>query len=129
MKIIISLVLIFALSFSLIGYGEEQITNNPPANGTQGGANMESIWNLTDTNEFVIAMTEHLAEKTHYGEDMSVLSEAERIFYISPATEGLRSTISSASQSVPQNLSCEVDPKAVPGVREIHAIFSYSSLL
>jgi len=87
MKIIISLVLIFALSFSLIGYGEEQITNNPPANGTQGGANMESIWNLTDTNEFVIAMTEHLAEKTHYGEDLSVLSEAERIFYITQALE------------------------------------------
>ena len=48
---------------------------------------MEHIWNLTDTNDFVIAMTEHLNEKTQYGEDMSVLSEAERIFYITQTLE------------------------------------------
>ena len=48
---------------------------------------MEHIWNLTDTNDFVIAMTEHLNEKTRYGEDMSVLSDAERIFYITQTLE------------------------------------------
>ena len=48
---------------------------------------MEHIWSLTDTNDFVIAMTEHLDEKTHYGEDMSVLSDAERIFYITQTLE------------------------------------------
>lgn len=48
---------------------------------------MEHIWNLTDTNDFVIALTEHLDNKTQYGEDMSVLSEAERIFYITQALE------------------------------------------
>ena len=48
---------------------------------------MEHIWNLTDTNAFVVAMTEHLDSKTNYGDDMSVLSEAERIFYITQTLE------------------------------------------
>ena len=49
--------------------------------------NLEHIWNLTDTNDFVVAMTEHLDNKTQYGEDMSALSEAERIFYITQTLE------------------------------------------
>ena len=48
---------------------------------------MEHIWSLTDTNDFVIAMLEHLDGKTQYGEDMSVLSEAERIFYVTQTLE------------------------------------------
>lgn len=48
---------------------------------------MEHIWALTDTTDFVVAMAEHLENKTQYGEDMSVLSEAERIFYITQALE------------------------------------------
>ena len=48
---------------------------------------MEHIWSLADTNDFVIAMTEHLNNKTQYGDDMSVLSEAERIFYITQTLE------------------------------------------
>ena len=48
---------------------------------------MEHIWNLTDPNDFVIAMKEHLDEKTQYGDDLSVLSEAERIFYITQSLE------------------------------------------
>ncbi len=48
---------------------------------------MEQIWSISDTNDFVIAMTEHLDEKTQYGENMSVLSEAERIFYITQTLE------------------------------------------
>ena len=53
----------------------------------KGNDNMERIWNLTDTNDFVVAMTEYLDNKTNYGEDMSVLSEAERIFYITQTLE------------------------------------------
>ena len=53
----------------------------------KGNDNMEHIWNLTDTNNFVVAMTEHLDNKTQYGEDMSALSEAERIFYITQTLE------------------------------------------
>ena len=52
-----------------------------------GNDNMEHIWNLTDTNDFVVAMTEHLDNKTQYGEDMSALSEPERIFYITQTLE------------------------------------------
>lgn len=48
---------------------------------------MEHIWKLTDPNDFVIAMTEHLNEKTQYGEDVSALSDAERIFYIAQTLE------------------------------------------
>lgn len=48
---------------------------------------MEHIWSLTDTNDFVVAMIEHLENKTRYGDDMSVLSKAERIFYITQALE------------------------------------------
>ena len=53
----------------------------------KGNDSMEHIWNLTDTNDFVVAMTEHLDNKTQYGEDMSALSEAERIFYITQTLE------------------------------------------
>ena len=78
---IISIVLVFILIFGLVGCGQNHVTDNSPVN------NMEYIWNLTDTNEFIVAMTEHLDEKTQYGEDMSVLSEAERIFYITQTLE------------------------------------------
>ena len=48
---------------------------------------MEHIWKLTDKNDFVVAMTEYLDHKTQYGDNMSVLSEAERIFYITQTLE------------------------------------------
>ena len=48
---------------------------------------MEHIWELTDANDFVIALLEHLENKTQYGDDMSCLSEAERIFYITQSLE------------------------------------------
>jgi len=49
--------------------------------------NLEHIWSLADTNDFVVAMTEHLDNKTRYGKKMSVLSKAERIFYITQTLE------------------------------------------
>ena len=55
--------------------------------GIKRNANMEHIWVLTDTNDFVVAMTEYLGHKTKYGEDMSVLSKEERIFYITQMLE------------------------------------------
>lgn len=48
---------------------------------------MEHIWRLTDANDFVVALVEHLDKKTQYGEDMSVLSAEERIFYITQTLE------------------------------------------
>lgn len=50
-------------------------------------ANIEHIWNLTDSGDFVVEMKEHLDNKTHYGDDLSCLSEAERIFYITQTLE------------------------------------------
>ena len=55
--------------------------------GIKGNDDMEHIWALTDTNDFVVAMTEYLDNKTKYGEDMSVLSKEERIFYITQTLE------------------------------------------
>ena len=55
--------------------------------GIKKNANMEDIWALTDTNDFIVAMTEYLDNKTKYGEDMSVLSKEERIFYITQTLE------------------------------------------
>lgn len=53
----------------------------------KGKDNMEHILALTDTNDFVVAMTEYLDNKTKDGEDMSVLSKEERIFYITQTLE------------------------------------------
>ena len=93
MRMIVSLVLAFVLMFCLAGCDTMQGIDNPstanaPAiNDTRGDATMDHIWNLTDTNDFVVALTDHLNEKTHYGDDMSRLSEAERIFYITQSLE------------------------------------------
>ena len=87
MRTIILFMLVFVLILSLVGCGKKQATDGPTINDTQGDTSMEYIWSLTDTNDFVIAMTEHLNEKTQYGEDMSVLSDAERIFYITQTLE------------------------------------------
>jgi len=57
------------------------------ANDPKGATDMEPIWSLTDANDFVMAMAEHLDEKTQYGEDLSALSEAERVFYITQTLE------------------------------------------
>lgn len=93
MKTIILFVMVFILVLCLVGCVNKRTTDkttkadNPSANDKQEDTNMEHIWNLTDTNDFVIAMTEYLNEKTQYGEDMSVLSDAERIFYITQSLE------------------------------------------
>ncbi|MBR5252599.1 MAG: DMP19 family protein [Clostridia bacterium] len=50
-------------------------------------SNIDHIWSLTDANDFVIAMVTHLDNKTNYGDNMSVLSEAERIFYVTQSLE------------------------------------------
>lgn len=87
MQRIIILVLVFALILCLVGCGKMQGTDNPSTNYAKGDINMEHIWHLADKNDFVIAMKEHLDEKTQYGDDMSVLSEAERVFYITQTLE------------------------------------------
>ena len=87
MRMIILCALVFALVLGLLGCCKKQVTDTPSTGDTQPDASMEYIWSLTDTNEFVIAMTAHIAEKAQYGDDVSVLSEAERIFYITQILE------------------------------------------
>ena len=43
---------------------------------------MKNIWKIKDKNKFIIALLEHLEEKTDYGDDLSGLSRPERIFYV-----------------------------------------------
>lgn len=80
MRATVLLVIAFALILGLGACSETQGSDEPLND-------MEHIWSLTDTNDFVIAMTEHLNEKTNYGANMLVLSEAERIFYITQTLE------------------------------------------
>lgn len=93
MRTIALFVLVFLLTLCLIGCGVEHgtdkpiTTDNTTVNDMKGDTKVEHIWSLTDTNDFVIAMTEHLNEKTQYGGDLSVLSDAERIFYITQTLE------------------------------------------
>ena len=90
---IVLFVLLFVLILCLFGCDRKHETDKPTATDnltiidTKGDTEMEYIWNLTDTNDFVIAMTGYLNEKTQYGEDMSLLSDAERIFYITQTLE------------------------------------------
>ena len=48
---------------------------------------MNQIWAIEDTNDFVIALSDHIAQKCQYGEDMSALSAPERVFYITQSLE------------------------------------------
>lgn len=48
---------------------------------------MEHIWKITDINDFIIALLEHIQEKSQYGDEMSVLSNPERVFYITQTLE------------------------------------------
>ena len=55
---------------------------------SQGGADMmEYLWKLDNPDDFVIALMEHLEQKTQYGRDLSVLTPAERAVYITQTLE------------------------------------------
>lgn len=48
---------------------------------------MEHIWKIEDPTDFVVALSQYIAEKCQYGDDMTVLSEPERVFYIAQELE------------------------------------------
>ncbi len=52
-----------------------------------GGVEMEEIWKIEDINNFIIALDTHIAQKCSYGENMSVLTEAERVFFVTQSVE------------------------------------------
>ena len=48
---------------------------------------MEHMWKIEDPTDFVVALSQYIAEKCQYGDDMTVLSEPERVFYIAQELE------------------------------------------
>lgn len=53
----------------------------------EGYPTMEQIWSIEDPNDFMIALSDHLARKCQYGQDMSALSEPERTIFITQSLE------------------------------------------
>lgn len=49
--------------------------------------NIEDIWKIEDINDFIIALNDYISNKCQYGDDVSVLSEPERIFFITQSLE------------------------------------------
>lgn len=94
MKIIIPLVVVFALILCLAGCGKKRgkealhsTDDFPATKDAQENAGLKHIWSITDKSDFVIAMSEYIAKKAQYGENISALSEAERAFYITQILE------------------------------------------
>ena len=47
-----------------------------------------SIWELTDPNSFIIAMSSWVGRKSNYGENMAALTPEEQVFFICNSLEG-----------------------------------------
>lgn len=48
---------------------------------------LSALWEETDENRFVTALSARVAEKCAYGEDLAALSPAERVFYLTQTCE------------------------------------------
>ncbi len=48
---------------------------------------LNSIWEITDKNQFLIAMNGWLCRKCNYGDDIERLSDEEKIFYVNNLLE------------------------------------------
>ena len=64
----------------LIGNEFRQITEQKPAS-------IEEIWEIEDEYEFVSELSMHIAEKCNYGSNLDVLSDEEKVFYITQTLE------------------------------------------
>ena len=71
----------------LIGCDISNNRDNSFPDHVTGENTMDHIWSITDKNDFIIEMMEHLNNKTQYGENLSVLSYAERVFFITQTLE------------------------------------------
>jgi len=49
---------------------------------------ISAIWELADSNDFIIAMSGWLCRKSNCGENMAVLTTEEQVFYICNVLEG-----------------------------------------
>ena len=48
---------------------------------------LSALWEETDEDRFVTALSARMAEKCAYGEDLAALSPAERVFYLTQTCE------------------------------------------
>lgn len=48
---------------------------------------LAEIWAIPDVNNLIIALSDHVAEKSEYGDNMGALSVPERVFYITQSLE------------------------------------------
>lgn len=78
------LALLFALAF-LSACGTQGTTPITQQEGVS--LTMDQIWKIEDPNDFMIALSDHIAQKCQYGEDMSVLSAPERTIFITQSLE------------------------------------------
>ena len=53
----------------------------------QTQASMQEIWEIKDEYAFVSELSMHIAEKCDYGSDLDVLSDEEKVFYITLTLE------------------------------------------
>jgi hypothetical protein len=60
---------------------EKQIEESVNEFDSLWNANLDSIWSISDKNQFLIAMNGWLCKKCNYGEDIEKLSDAEKTFY------------------------------------------------
>ena len=51
------------------------------------GKQLNEIWSIEDTSNFVAALSMYIAEKCQFGDNMQVLSVPERFFYITQSLE------------------------------------------
>ena len=80
----LALVMITALAL-LSACGESEA--NQPVQQEGDSVTMEQLWQIEDPKDFVIALSDYIAQKCQYGEDMSALSDPERVFYITQSLE------------------------------------------
>lgn len=48
---------------------------------------LKKIWEMEDVNERIVALSEYVAEKCHFGIKMNALSQPERVFFIAQNVE------------------------------------------
>ena len=53
----------------------------------QKPASMQEIWEIEDEYEFVSELSMYIAEKCDYGSNLDVLSDEEKVFYITQTLE------------------------------------------
>ena len=81
------LCLAIVLIFMLGGCAKMFISDEFKQIMEQKPASMQEIWEIEDEYEFVSELSMHIAEKCDYGSNLDVLSDEEKVFYITQTLE------------------------------------------